>query len=109
MIIFRSILFFLLAGLMEISGGYLVWQWFREGKALWLGLLGALLLVLYGIIPTFQPAHFGKVYAAYGGVFVILSLVWGMVFDHTIPDRWDLIGGAFCLIGVGLIMWMPRS
>lgn len=109
MSIIHSTFFFLLAGLLEIGGGYLVWQWFREGKSIYLGVAGAIFLILYGIVPTLQPAHFGKVYAAYGGVFVVLSLLWGFLFDHSIPDRWDLIGAGFCLVGVGLIMWMPRS
>lgn len=109
MAILHSTFFFILAGLLEIGGGYLVWQWFREGKSIYLGIAGAIFLVLYGIVPTLQPATFGKTYAAYGGVFVVLSLLWGMVFDNMLPDRWDLIGAAFCVIGVGLIMWMPRS
>lgn len=109
MSIIHSVFFFILAGLLEIGGGYLVWQWFREGKSFYLGIAGAIFLILYGIVPTLQPAHFGKVYAAYGGVFVVLSLLWGFIFDHSVPDRWDFIGAGFCLIGVGLIMWMPRS
>ena len=75
----RSILLFLLAGLCEIGGGYLVWLWLREGRSVWLGLIGGIVLVLYGIIPTLQPAafNFGRVYAAYGGAFIVLSLLWG--------------------------------
>lgn len=66
-------------------------------------------LVLYGVIPTFQPAHFGRVYAAYGGIFVVLSILWGWKVDHIAPDRFDLIGGLICLLGVGMIMYWPRS
>lgn len=104
-----SLFYFFIAGILEIGGGYLVWQWFRNDKALWIGITGASLLALYGIIPTFQPAHFGRVYAAYGGVFVVLSLFWGVIFDGSSVDRWDLIGAFFCLIGVAVIMWMPRT
>jgi drug/metabolite transporter superfamily protein YnfA len=68
-----------LAGLCEIGGGYLVWLWLREGRGLPVALLGAVVLFLYGVIPTLQPAHFGRVYAAYGGVFGVLSLLWGWV------------------------------
>ncbi len=64
------------AAILEISGGHLAWQWLREGQGVELGLLGATLLVLYGVVPTFQPAHSGRVYAAYGGVFVVVSLLW---------------------------------
>jgi small multidrug resistance family-3 protein len=105
----KSILYFLLAGLMEIGGGYLMWLWLREKWAWWIGLIGALVIVGYGIVPTLQPAHFGRVYAAYGGVFVIMSLFWGWLIDGVKPDISDLIGVAFCLIGVGFIMYTPRG
>jgi len=72
----RSILLFIVAGLMEIGGGYLMWLWLRERWAWWVGALGAFILIGYGIVPTIQPAHFGRVYAAYGGVFVIMSMLW---------------------------------
>lgn len=106
----RSLLYFIVAGLFEIGGGYLMWLWLREGKGLYLGMLGALVLVLYGIIPTFQPtdAHFGRVYAAYGGVFIAMSILWGWLIDHNVPDRFDLIGTAISLIGVLVIMYAPR-
>ncbi len=77
----RSLFFFLLAGLCEIGGGYLMWLWIREDKGFWLGVLGGAILVLYGIIPTFQPANFGRVYAAYGGIFIVLSILWGWQID----------------------------
>jgi len=107
----RSIGLFLLAGVCEIGGGYLVWQWLREGKSLIVGLIGGVVLVLYGIIPTLQPAtfNFGRVYAAYGGVFIILSLLWGWKIDGKTPDTFDWIGAVICLIGVTVIMYWPRS
>lgn len=103
-----SVFLFLLAGLCEIGGGWLVWQWLREGKGVSWGLLGGLILILYGIIPTFQPAHFGRVYATYGGFFIILSLLWGWILDANLPDRFDLIGAAVSLVGVSIIMYWPR-
>ena len=105
----RSLFYFVLAGMCEIGGGYLVWLWLREGKPLWYALVGAVVLVLYGIIPTFQPAHFGRVYAAYGGIFIILSILWGWQVDKILPDRYDLIGGGVALFGVAIIMYWPRS
>lgn len=107
----KSLLYFTLAGLCEIGGGYLVWQWLREGKSIWWALLGAVLLVLYGVIPTLQPepANFGRVYAAYGGVFIVLSLLWGWRVDGAAPDRYDLVGGLVALLGVFIIMYWPRS
>jgi len=107
--IMTSIGYFLLAGLCEISGGYLVWLWLREGKPAGYAFVGAIILVLYGIIPTFQPTHFGRVYAAYGGVFIVLSILWGWKIDKIVPDRFDVIGGIVALIGVGIIMYWPRS
>ena len=105
----KSLFYFILAGLCEIGGGYLVWIWLREGKSLWLGVLGGLVLILYGVIPTLQPANFGRVYAAYGGIFIVLSILWGWKIDGITPDRFDLIGGAVALLGVAIIMYAPRS
>jgi small multidrug resistance family-3 protein len=106
---FKSIFYFLLAGLMEIGGGYLMWLWLREKWAWYAGAAGALILVLYGVVPTFQPASFGRVYAAYGGVFIIMSLLWGWWVDGQRPDQWDLLGAVICAIGVGIIMYAPRG
>lgn len=104
----QSLGLFLLAGLCEIGGGYLVWQWWRNGAAWSAGLVGGVILFLYGVVPTYQPAHFGRVYAAYGGVFVVLSMLWGWSVDRITPDRYDLLGGAICLAGVAVIMYGPR-
>jgi small multidrug resistance family-3 protein len=104
----RSIVLFVAAGLCEIGGGYLVWRWWREGAAWPMGTLGAMLLILYGIIPTFQPAPFGRVYAAYGGIFVLMSLMWARTVDGFAPDRFDIVGAALCLAGVGVMMYTPR-
>lgn len=104
----QSVALFVLAGLCEIGGGYLVWLWLRSGRGFLLGALGGLVLFLYGVVPTFQPAPFGRVYAAYGGVFVVLSLAWGWVVDRWVPDRFDVVGAALCLAGVAVIMYWPR-
>jgi small multidrug resistance family-3 protein len=103
-----SLTLFVLAGLCEIGGGYLVWQWWRNGASWVIGLIGAIVLVLYGIVPTYQPAHFGRVYAAYGGVFVVLSMLWGWAIDRVAPDGPDVLGATLCLAGVGVIMYSPR-
>lgn len=108
-VIVRSLALFVLAGLMEIGGGYLVWLWLRESRVVWLGALGGMLLFLYAVVPTLQPAHFGRVYAAYGGVFVVLSLLWGWWIDGRAPDRADLAGAALCVLGVAVIMYWPRA
>lgn len=107
--IIKSIFYFVLAGLFEIGGGYLIWLWIREGKSIWYAVSGAVILVLYGVIPTLQPANFGRVYAAYGGIFIVLSILWGWGIDRKAPDKIDLIGGMIALIGVLIIMYYPRQ
>jgi|SRR5262245_25461208 len=107
-LVVRSVFLFVLAGLCEIGGGYLVWQWWRSGAGWLVGVVGAVALVLYGIVPTYQPAHFGRAYAAYGGVFVVLSLGWGWAIDQVGPDRYDVVGAGLCLLGVATIMYSPR-
>lgn len=109
MAIIRSLLLFIVAGLAEIGGGWLVWQWLRNGRSLTWGLVGGIVLFLYGVIPTLQEeAAFGRVYAAYGGIFIVLSIVWGRLVDGWRPDRYDLIGAAIALVGVAVIMWGRR-
>ncbi|WP_299957695.1 YnfA family protein [uncultured Modestobacter sp.] len=106
----RSIALFVLAALLEIGGAWLVWQGLRDSRGwVWVG-LGMVSLALYGVVATLQPdAAFGRVLAAYGGVFIAGSLLWAMVADGFRPDRWDVAGAAVCLVGVALIMYAPRS
>ena len=110
MTITRSILLFAVAALFEISGAWLIWQGWREHKGLWFIAAGVIALGLYGFVATFQPdPHFGRILAAYGGVFVAGSLAWGMIVDKFKPDRYDLIGATICIIGVAVIMYAPRT
>ena len=105
----KSIALFIAAGLAEIGGAYLVWIGLRDDKGPLLVGLGVLALGLYGVVATFQPSNeFGRVLAAYGGVFIVGSIAWGMAFDGFRPDRYDLIGAAICLVGIGVIMYAPR-
>lgn len=109
MTVLRSIALFVAAALAEIGGAWLVWQGVREKRGLVFVGLGVVALGLYGFVATFQPSpHFGRILAAYGGVFVAGSLTWGVVFDGYQPDRYDIIGALVCLIGVAIIMYAPR-
>jgi small multidrug resistance family-3 protein len=110
MTVLRSILLFALAALAEIGGAWLVWQGVREHRGLAFVGAGILALGGYGFVATFQPdPNFGRILAAYGGVFVAGSLAWGMVMDGFRPDGYDLAGAAMCLAGVTVIMWAPRD
>ncbi len=110
MTVIRSLLLFVLAAIAEIGGAWLVWQGVREQRGLlWIG-GGVIALGLYGLVATLQPdANFGRILAAYGGVFVAGSLAWGMLVDGFRADRWDVIGTLVCLAGVLIIMYAPRA
>lgn len=104
-----TVLLFILAGLCEIGGGYMVWLWLREGMGWTLGALGGFILFLYGIVPTFQPSYFHRIYAAYGGIFIVMAVFWGWVFEGIAPDMFDIVGTTIALVGVAIIFYMPRS
>lgn len=105
----KSIFYFICAGLFEIGGGYLIWLWLRQGKSVWWGILGGIALTIYGGIATLQTANFGRVYAAYGGVFIAMAMLWGWKVDSVTPDRYDLIGACLALVSVLIIMYAPRA
>jgi len=110
MSVLRSVALFLLAAVAEIGGAWLVWQGVREHRGLWFAAAGVLALGAYGFVATLQPdANFGRILAAYGGVFVAGSLFWGMLVDGFRPDRWDVTGALLCLAGVAVIMYAPRG
>ncbi|MDA2814715.1 YnfA family protein [Nocardiopsis sp. RSe5-2] len=110
MTVLKSVVLFAVAALFEIGGAWLVWQGVREHRGLlWIG-AGVVALGLYGFAATLQPeAHFGRILAAYGGVFVAGSLAWGVVVDGFRPDRWDIAGALICVLGVSVIMYAPRG
>ncbi len=105
----KSILIFLLAGVCEIGGGYLIWLWLREGKPLWYGIIGGVVLALYGVVATLQPTNFARTYATFGGIFIVLSLLWAYRFDNFRPDKYDVIGESIALLGVCIIFYLPRQ
>ena len=102
----RSVALFIAAAIAEIGGAYLVWVGIKEHKGAVFVALGAMALTAYGVVAAFQPSHeFGRVLAAYGGVFIVGSLLWGIAFDGFRPDRADLVGAVVCLVGVAVIMY----
>jgi len=107
--VIRSLSIFILAGLCEIGGGYLIWLWLKESKPLYLGIIGAIILIAYGIVATWQTANFGRVYATYGGVFIVMALLWAWKIDGFKPDKFDIIGATVALIGVCIIIYAPRG
>ena len=103
-----SVGLFLLAALAEIGGGYLVWLWIRQKKKIIFGIVGGIILFTYGIIPTLQPSNFGRIYAAYGGFFIISSILWGMMVDKKRPDKFEIIGSLVAVFGAIIIFYGPR-
>ena len=108
LLLFTLSLFFA-AAIAEIGGGYLVWSWIRKKKKLIVGLFGGVVLFIYGMIPTLQPANFGRVYAAYGGIFIVFSILWGVWIDKKKPDRYEIIGSFIVIVGAVIIYYAPRG
>lgn len=106
---FRTVILLIVAAIAEVGGAYLIWQWIRVGKSPLLGIFGGAALIAYGLIQTLQIFSFGRIFAAYGGVFITTALIWGFIFEGKAPDRWDLIGAGLAILGAGVILWAPRS
>lgn len=99
-----------LAALAEIGGCFAFWIWAREGRSvLWL-LPGLASLVAFALLLTrIDSASAGRAFASYGGIYIVASLLWRWVVEGARPDRWDLTGGAICLLGSAVILLTPRS
>ena len=111
--IVQSIFLFGLAGVAEIVGGWMVWMTLRGNssgkKPWWYAILGSLILIVYGFIPCLQPTDsFGRIYAAYGGFFIVLSFLFGWALDGDKPDLGDVVGGSVALVGVCIVLFWPR-
>lgn len=107
--ILKSISLFIVGGLCEIGGGYLVWLSIKGNKSIWYAIVGAVILVLYGVVATFQTQNFARVYSTYGGFFIVMSLLWAYRFDNFSPDKYDIIGALVALLGVCIIYYAPRG
>ena len=100
---------FAVTALAEIVGCYLPYLWLREGKSRWLLVPATISLALFSWLLTLHPAAAGRVYAAYGGVYVTIAIIWLWLVDGIRPDRWDILGVALCLAGMAVIMLAPRT
>ena len=107
--VIKSISIFILAGFCEIGGGYLIWLWLKEGKPIYYGIVGGIILALYGVVATLQTSNFARVYATYGGIFIVMSLIWAYKMDNYHPDKYDIIGAVIALFGVSVIYYAPRA
>ncbi|CAN5312286.1 YnfA family protein [soil metagenome] len=105
----KAISIFILAGLFEIGGGYLIWMWLRKGYGMGFGIAGGLILVGCAIVTTFQTSSFGRVSATYGAFYIVVSLAWAYFFDEFNPDRYDIIGSIICVAGAMIIYYAPRG
>lgn len=105
----RTLGIFFLAGLCEIGGGYLIWLWLKNDKPLWYGILGAGIIVLYGVVATLQQTNFGRVYASYGAIFIFLSVLWAWKIDNFKPDTYDLVGASLAIFGALIMLFAPRQ
>ena len=104
----KTFLLFAATALAEILGCYLPYLWLRKGGSPWLLLPATASLALFVWLLTLHPTAAGRVYAAYGGVYVSVALVWLWAVDAVKPTRWDLLGAALCLLGMAVIMFSPR-
>ncbi len=109
MIQLKAISIFIVAGILEIGGGYLIWMWLRKGYGVGYGLMGAAILAGCAIATTFQSSSFGRISATYGAFYIIMSLIWAYFFDDFIPDRYDIIGSVICVTGAMIIYYAPRG
>src|SRR5882757_10778242 len=105
----KALSIFIIAGILEIGGVYLIWMWLRKEYGIGYGIIGALILTACAIVTTFQSSSFGRVSATYGAFYIVMSLVWAYYFDNFKPDRYDIIGSIICVTGAMIIYYMPRS
>lgn len=104
----KTISLFLITALAEIVGCYLPYLWLREGKTAWLLVPGALSLAFFAWLLSLHPTAAGRVYAAYGGVYIFMAILWLWAVEGVRPTTWDLLGSLVALLGMAIIMFAPR-
>ena len=105
----KTVLLFVITAVAEIAGCYLPYLWLREGRSAWLLIPAALSLTLFAWLLTLHPTAAGRVYAAYGGVYVFVAILWLWAVDGIRPTTWDIVGSLVALAGMGIIMFGPRN
>ena len=105
----KALVIFLIAGILEIGGGYLIWMWLRKGFGFGYGIVGGLILAGCAIVTTFQSSSFGRVSATYGAFYIIMSLAFAYYLDEFKPDKYDIIGSIICVTGAMIIFYAPRN
>lgn len=106
----KTLLWYLLAALGEIDGCFAFWAWLRLGKSFLWTIPGVVSLVIFALALTrIDAAAAGRAYAAYGGIYILSSLLWLWLVEKTRPDQWDVIGAGICLLGAAIILFGPRN
>tara|TARA_B100000745_G_scaffold18959_2_gene13268 strand:- start:5594 stop:5926 length:333 start_codon:yes stop_codon:yes gene_type:complete len=105
----KTIGLFILTALAEIIGCYLPYLWLREGKTIWLLVPGALSLAIFAWLLSLHPTAAGRVYAAYGGVYIGMAILWLWLVDGVKPTHWDLAGSAIAMLGMAIIIFAPKG
>lgn len=105
----KTVALFFLTALAEIIGCYLPYLWLREGKSIWLLIPGVLSLMAFVWLLTLHPTAVGRVYAAYGGVYIATAIMWLWTVNGIRPSMWDIVGSLVALLGMAIIMFAPRN
>ena len=106
---FQSLALFLVAAILEIAGCFAFWAWLRLGRSPWLVVPGILSLALFAwTLTRIETSFAARAYAAYGGIYIGVALLWLLIVEKAMPDRWDLLGALLCITGAFLILFGPR-
>lgn len=106
----KGLIVYALAAVCEIGGCFAFWAWLRQGRSAWWAIPGVLALVAFAwLLTRVEAAAAGRAFAAYGGIYILSSIVWMRAVEQVRPDVWDLIGALLCLAGAAVILFGPRA
>lgn len=109
MLAFKTIILFFITAIAEILGCYLAYLWLTQGKSIWLLIPAGLSLAAFAWLLSLHPTAAGRVYAAYGGVYIFVAIFWLWSVDGIRPTVWDIVGASVALTGMAIIMFAPRA